>query len=205
QLPDIIQGQEDLSESLEEGMEPGDGEEEGEDGQEGESGEEGQEGEDGESGEDGEGGSEGNQYGDGNMPSEEMNSAELYEIYKQQQKLRFQLEDLIQRENLGPDARRLLQEMEDVEVELLESGFSEKSLEMMTRMKQRMIRLQEASYQQEQEENRQAETNFERYQNTNVDNLEKAKEYFQTVEILNRQSLPLQPDFKQRVQEYFSK
>lgn len=213
QLPDIIEGQEELSDGLEEGMESGEGEEngEGEEGEDGESGEDGNDGEQGESGQDGEnggegeGGSDGSQYGDGDMPSEEMNSAELYEIYKQQQKLRFQLEDLMQRENLGPDSERLLQEMEDVEVELLESGFSRKSLEMMTRMKQRMIRLQEASYQQEQEEKRQAETNFENYKNTKVDNLEKAKEYFQTIEILNRQSLPLQPDFKQRVQEYFKK
>lgn len=207
QLPDIIQGQEELNQSMEEGMEQGQGEE-GEDGDEGDQGDgdsgegDGSEGEKGT--ESGEGGNEGNEFGEGQMSGEEMNSAKLYEIYKQQQKLRFQLQDLIERENLDAEALQLLKDMEQVEMELLEQGFSEKSLELMNRIKERMIRLQDASYQQEQEERRQAETNFENYKNTRIENLEKAKEYFQTIEILNRQSLPLQPVFKQKVQDYFN-
>lgn len=202
QLPDIIQGQEDLNQSMEEGMESGDGEgEEGESGEEGD-GNGGEEGENQEN-EDGQGGEDGSQYGDGQLPSEEQNSAELYEIYKEQQKLRFQLQDLIQQENLGADAQRLHDEMEKTEEELLRRGFSKKTLELMLQMKEQMIRLNEATYKQEQENEREATTNKKVYKNTKTEDLEKAKEYFQTVEILNRQFLPLQPDFKQIVQEYF--
>lgn len=208
QLPDIIQGQEELNQQMQEGMQ--EGEEKGSEGEEGEQGDAGQEGQNGQEGNsEGEGSQEGgdgdagSQYGEGNQPSEEMNSGQLFEIYKQQQKLRIELEELMRREHLGPEGMRLRQEMEQTEEELLESGLSRKSLEMMLQMKERMIRLQEASYRQEEEDKREATTNFKTYKNTSKENLEKAKDYFQSLEILNRQSLPLQPDYKQLVQDYF--
>lgn len=214
QLPDIIQGQEDLMNQGEEagGDEEGDQDGEGQEGDDGsDSGEgnqgdegEGQQGEDGE-GSDGSGGSDGSQYGDGDLPSEEMNSAELYEIFKQQQKLRFQLEDLMRREHLGVEGRRLAEDMERVEQELLRNGFSEKSKEMMMHMKEQMIKLHEATYQQDEEDQREANTNYEEFKNTKQGDFDKIKDYFQTIEILNRQSLPLQPNYKQMVQDYFSK
>lgn len=201
QLDDIIQAMEELSESRdgeEDGGEDGDQPQPGEDGDSGEEGE-GNQGEDGT--QEGEDGSKGKESG-GDDFNEEM-SARLFEIYKQQQKLRLELEDLIQREGLGVDARKLEKDMEQIEMELLRSGFSEKTRTMMIRLKERMIRYHEASYKQEQENKREATTNLKEFEGKQENLSDIIREYFNTTEILNRQSLPLQPEFKQMVQDYF--
>lgn len=204
QLDDIIEEWEDLDDQMggEESGEEGESNE-GEDQGEETPGSEGEEGEEGEQGEDGESGEEGDQQGGGSLPSEEENSGELYEIYKQQQKLRFKLQDVMDDENMSREAKRLIDEMERNEFELLEEGVTEKTRQMMSRIREQMIRLKNSSYSQGKEEKREATTNKKKYKNDSKANFEEAQNYFNSTEILNRQSLPLQPDFQQIVQEYF--
>lgn len=212
QLPDIIKQQESLIEKMEKGTDPGEqgdeGEEQGEgEGQgegdgdgEGQTGSDG-DGKDGKSG-DGDNEGEGNKGG-GNLESEEMRGL-LFEIYKQQQMLRMQLEDRMRQEGLPADARNLMRQMEHVEQELLERGFNQATLRKMNEIKHQLMKLEQAAFQQGEDERRQGRTNREEYQNTLNKQLENARNYFNNIEILNRQQLPFRQVYKQKVQEYFN-
>ena len=210
QLPDIIKKQEELGEQMKKGMKPGagkkgesgEGEKGGKDGKAGQSGENGNSGEgeggDGSSGQQGENG----RGQEGNQLDEQM-SGELFEIYQQQQQLRNQLEDKIREEGLGADAERLAKQMEQVEQNLLDKGFDNQVLQQMTNLKHQLLKLESATLEQGQDDKRESTTNRKAFSNPTNSQLDKAKEYFNTTEILNRQTLPLRQDYKQKVQEYF--
>ena len=229
QLPDIIQSQEELNEKMKSGKKPGEGSkgEEGEGG-EGEKGKEGGEGEGDKPGAEGNGGSEGegksgkgggkgssngdkNGEGDGvgegdrngEGESDEYEQGLLYEIYKEQSKLRKQLEDAIKKEGLGEDAEKLVKDMKGVEQQLLDKGFSNETLQRMTQLKHELLKLKEASFQQGEEEKREAVSNRKEFSNPVNSALEKAKKYFNTTEILNRNALPFKEEYKRKVQNYF--
>lgn len=211
QLPDIIKMQESLNEQMEKGTKPGEGknglqegegqgEKEGEGEGKGNSGS-GQEGTKGE-GADGADGNNGSEEGKGKLQSEEM-KGQLFEIYKQQQMLRNQLENKLREEGLPLDARELLKEMEQVEQDLLERGFNNETLRKMNNIKHQLLKLEKAAFQQGEDEKRQGRTNEVEYKNTVNKQIENAKNYFNNVEILNRQQLPLRQVYKQKVQDYF--
>ena len=56
-----------------------------------------------------------------------------------------------------------------------------------------------------QDTKRKSETNTKDFNDNNANQINTAKEYFNTTEILNRQALPLQNHFKKKIQEYFKK
>ena len=219
QLPDIIKKQESLNESMKEGVgkqgkkgEQGSGEGgEGENGQgqngEGQSGE--GNGSDGQNGRNGKGGNNGDGNGgndgdgeDGDEYNEDLNG-ELYEIFKQQQQLRQQLQDKLSKEGLDGNGGNLLRQMEQVEQQLLDKGFNERTLEKMLNLQYELLKLDKADFEQGQESRRESTTNNKNYVNTLRLTPEEVKKYFNTTEILNREALPLKPAYKEKVQEYF--
>lgn len=223
QLPDIIQKQQSLIDQLSEGSGEGnqEGEEEGSEGEQegsegegegsggenfGQSGEGSDSGEDGNKGENGSESGEGkNSQGEGSYWDQEGMSGEIFEIYKQQQKLRQDLENLLKEKGLGGDAGKLLKEMQEIENRLLHSGMNKETLNRMEILKYELMKLDEAHYQQGEEEQREATTNRKYFINANRMNAEDIKRYFQTTEILNRDELPLRGIYKERVREYFKK
>src|SRR5690606_21168434 len=115
QLPDIIEKQGGLSEKRKEGMKKGKKGKKGEGEVEGEGDGSGDgNGQNGENGRDGQKGNEkgGNKDGEGN--SEDVNG-EIFEIYKQQQELRNQLQDRLSKEGLKGNGGNLLKKMEGIE------------------------------------------------------------------------------------------
>jgi hypothetical protein len=217
QLPDIIKKQESLSEKMKDGMgkKPGEGEKgkegEGKEGQgqgqgegegqgqgEGEGQGEGQ----GKNGKDGKG-KDGKGEGEKGTGESENNDGELYEIYKQQQQLRQQLEDKLSKEGLNGKGGDLLKKMEDIEDQLLDKGFNQRTLEKMLNLQYELLKLEEADFEQGQDTKRESQTNRNKYNNTLRLSPEEVKKYFNTTEILNRESLPLRQDYKQKVQSYF--
>ncbi|OAB80241.1 DUF4175 family protein [Cochleicola gelatinilyticus] len=205
QLPDIIKKQESLSEQMKEGMEKG---KQGEKGKEGEGqGGEGQSGEgDGKGegeGQSGENGRNGEKEGEGNEGRNEEMNGELFEIYKQQQQLRQQLEDRLSKEGLKGKGGDLLKNMENVEQQLLDKGFNERTLQEMLNLNYELLKLKEADLEQGQEEKRESQTNRNSFENTLRLSPEDIKKYFNTTEILNREALPLRQEYKQKVQTYF--
>ncbi|WP_452221616.1 DUF4175 family protein [Lacinutrix salivirga] len=220
-LPDIIISQEELNEQMKEGMKKsdkgkpqnGEGEQKGEKegGEEGEGKEKGKQGKDGKEGEKGEGGENGEQDGEGKGSqqngdgfSEDVNG-ELYKIYQQQQQIRQALEERLEKEGLGEngDAKRLLKQMEDVELDLINKGFTEKTHSKMMNLQHQLLKLKNATFKQGQENKRESQTNKKEFQNNTNNQIPTAKQYFNSTEILNKQSLPLQQIYKQKAQDYF--
>ena len=176
-----------------EGSQPGEGEGNGKQGDNGKGGKNGAEGKDGE-------GDENLGYGEGG--SEEQN-AELYKIYQQQVQLRQALEDRLAKDGKIQSAGQLIRQMEDIESDLLNSGFTNKTLQKMMDLQHNLLKLENATFMQGQDSKRKSETNREEFNTTIPSQIPTAKQYFNTTEILNRQALPLQNHFKKKIQEYF--
>jgi hypothetical protein len=219
-LPDLIQKQEGLSKKMEQGMKkggekPGDQKGEGktsgdtgEQGDEGENGKEGNQGNQGKNGKSGGKESEGGKNSNGSGGEEDMNG-ELYRIYQEQSILRQQLQEAInQMESTGgvvdSQVKRALKSMEQLENELLEKGFSAATLQKMQRVQYELLKLDKASLEQGRDKKRKSISSADQQQKLRIKELTFKKLFYTQMEILNRQSLPLQPNYKKKVQVYFS-
>jgi len=189
QLPDIIMSQEELNKEMEEGLKKG---------QKGQSKNDGEKNKQ----ENLNGKQEG--LGQGESDNEELNG-ELYEIYQRQQQLRQALQDKLGKEGDKGEGQSLLKKMEEVEMDLINKGFTNQTLQKMQDLQYQLLKLENATFMQGQENNRQSETNYIQFEDTIQDLTPTIKEYFNTTEILNRQALPLQQVYKKKVQEYFKK
>ena len=207
QLPDIIKKQEGLGEKMKDGMKkgqkpgegkkPGDGKKPGEGEKPGEKGDKGKSGKDGKSGGsgDGEGGEEG-QDGEGDAKA-------IMEIYKEQRQLREALQNELNKKGLGGNGQNALDQMKQIEKQLLNKGFNNETLQKALNLKYELLKLEKAVQLQGEEKKRQAETNKKEFNNQSNALPASLQEYLNSIEILNRQSLPLRSNFNQKVQEYF--
>ncbi|HXJ98956.1 MAG TPA: hypothetical protein VNJ50_08925 [Gelidibacter sp.] len=200
QLPDIIMSQEELNKEVEDGLKKNDSsnKQDGKGKQDGE----GKNGENGNSRTDENEGSVGSSGSNGDGSSEEMNG-ELYRIYQQQQELRKALEERLNQMGISPEGQQILKQMENVESDLINSGFTNQTLQRMMNLQQQLLKLQNATYLQEEDQKRESNTNNKQFDNLTNDQLPNAKKYFDTIEILNRQTLPLQNIYRKKVQGYF--
>lgn len=187
QLPDIIKQQDGLGEKMKEGMKPG--EKPGDKPSE-KSGQGKQKGQSGENGEDGENGSEGN-------------AGKVLEILKEQQQLRDALQKALEKEGMTGQGQNALNQMKDIEKQLINNGFKNETLQKMLNLKHELLKLEKAIQQQGEDTKRQSKTNDKNYNGSTTPLSKELKDYLNSVEILNRQSLPLQLNFNQKVQNYF--
>ena len=200
QLPDIIMSQEELNKEVEDGLKKNDSsnKQDGKGKQDGE----GKNGENGNSRTDEKESSGGSSGSNGDGSSEEMNG-ELYRIYQQQQELRKALEERLNQMGISPEGQQILKQMENVESDLINNGFTNQTLQRMMNLQQQLLKLQNATYLQEEDQKRESNTNNKQFDNLTNDQLPNAKKYFDTIEILNRQTLPLQNIYRKKVQGYF--
>jgi hypothetical protein len=227
QLQDIIQGQGDLQQKMEQMGQSGqgaskqgetgqtgeDGKKPGE-GKEGETGQDGQQGKNGTGDRDGKDGKNGNEQGNGEgkgdgqgqgQPSEQ-ELQELYEIYKEQQLIRQQLEqqlkDMI---NKGDQqlAKKLLRQMEDFENDLIENGITQRTMNKINNIQHQLLKLENAALRQGKKKERESETNRVNFQNPITTKPPALEEYQNEIEILNRQELPLLQIYRNKVKQYF--
>ena len=185
QLPDIIKKQEGLADKMKEGMKkdskPGEG-------KEGEKDKEGKKpGSEGQNGEDGEG-----------------DAKAIMEIYKEQKQLREALQNELIKKGIGGSGQNALEQMKQIEKQLLNKGFKNETLQRILNVKQELLKLNTAIQQQGQENKRQSETNKKEFTNQSKPLPSALLEYLNSIEILNRQSLPLRSNYNQKVQEYFN-
>lgn len=211
QLPDIIKKQGDLEKKMKDGMKPGDkpgnkpgqkpgekpgeGKEGGKDGK----GKQGKEGKSG-SGSSGQGDSDGENGQDG-----EGDAKAIMEIYKEQQELRESLQKELEKQGVGNQGKSALELMKQVEKQLLNKGFNNEVLQKILNVKYELLKLEKAVQQQGEEKKRQSETSKKDFTNTATALPARLQEYINSVEILNRQTLPLRSNYNQKVQEYFNK
>jgi hypothetical protein len=219
QLPDIIKKQEGLGEKMKKGMKKGDKPGEGQEGDKGEKdgkGKEGQKPGDGQkggksetgkgsdgNGERGKGQGKGNEKGGENSQDGEGDAKAIMEIYKEQQQLREALEKELKKQGVGGNGQNALDQMKLIEKQLLNKGFNNETLQKILNVKYELMKLDKALQQQGEEKKRQSETNKKEFNNQSPALPSKLQEYLNSIEILNRQSLPLRSNFNQRVQEYF--
>lgn len=183
QLSDIIQKQKGLGEKMkdeQEGNKPG------------------QKGKPNQQGSTGKGGQNGSEGAEGD-------AGKLLEILKQQQELRESLEQELNKQGLSGNVQSALQKMKELEKQLINKGFSQENYNRALQVTHELLKLEKAQKQQGQDTKREANTNTKDYLGINKPLPPALLNYLQSVEILNRQSLPLQPNFNQRVQSYFNK
>ena len=217
QLPDIIKGQQGIQEKMNgsgekgkqsqgQGQQQGDNEGGQQQGDKGspsqcENGENGQNGENGNKGSSnvGQGQSNGNGLG-------EMDLNEVYEIYKEQQFLREnlekQLQDMMQESDKNL-VKKLIQQMEDFENDLLENGITERTRNKANNIQHQLMKLENASMEQGEKKERESNTNVNQYTNPITTKPELLQDYQNSIEILNRQALPLRQNFEKKVKVYF--
>ena len=197
QLPDIIKKQEGLGEKMKDGMKPGDKPGDKPGNKPGEGQKSGKEGKDGK-GASGEGNQEGENGSEGN-------AGKVLEILKEQRQLRDALQKALEKEGMMNQGMDALQQMKEIEKQLINKGFKNDVLQKILNVKHELLKLEKAIQQQGEDTKRQSKTNDKSFNNTAAPLSKELKEYINSVEILNRQSLPLQPNFNQKVQNYFKK
>ena len=211
-LPDLIKKQGDLSKKMQEGMKKGQqkgkgkkGEKPDENGKPGEKGAKGKTGDGGKSGENGKKQGEGKGKGDSNDDLD----GELYEIFKQQSQLRQALQDAIKEGEGGKPggnaaAKKVLKTMEQLENEILEKGFNSNTLQKMQQLNYELLKLDKAALEQGEDKKRKSTANQRESEKNKLKALNFKKQFYNQIEILNRQSLPLQQNYKKKVRAYFS-
>ncbi len=189
QLPDIIKKQQELNGQMQDGM--GKGKEKGK-----EKGEKnGKEGEQGQ-------GESGRQ--NGKNGTSEGEAGEILEILKQQQQLRDALQQALQKEGNSGIGQSALDKMKDIEKQLLNKGFKNETLQKMLNLNHELLKLEKAIQQQGEDNKRKSNTNKEEFNGTSKPLPKEVKDYLNSIEILNRQTLPLQPNYNKKVQDYFN-
>ncbi|WP_284651027.1 DUF4175 family protein [Flavobacterium terrisoli] len=205
QLPDIIKKQEGLGEKMKKGMKKGEKPGEGPEGNQGEKPGEGQQGNKSGKGQKGgqSGQGQGNEKGGEQGQDGEGDAKAIMEIYKEQQQLREALEKELKKQGVGGNGQNTLDQMKQIEKQLLNKGFNNETLQKILNVKYELLKLEKALQQQGEDKKRQSETNKKEFSNQANALPSKLQEYLNSIEILNRQSLPLRSNFNQKVQEYF--
>lgn len=181
QLSDIIKKQEGLGQQIKDGLKQGIPP-----GQSGKPGKSGEKGSNGLQGIDSEGDAEA-----------------IMKVYQQQRQLREALQKALEKEGLGGNGNRALDQMKQIEKQLLNKGFNNESLQKMLNVKYELLKLEQALQQQGDELKRQSRTNQQQFEQRMNALPAVLQEYLNSVEILNRQSLPLRQNYNFKVQQYF--
>lgn len=204
QLPDIIKKQQGLGEKMKgemgkgqkPGQKPGDkpgdkpGQKPGE-GKDGKSGKSGQQGQ-------GDGNSNGENGKDG-----EGDAKAVLDILKEQQQLRDALQKELEKNGLGGSGQNALDQMKQIEKQLINKGFTNEVIQKALNLKYELLKLDKAIQEQNQDTKRQSNTNKATFNNKAPALPQKLQDYLNSIEILNRQTLPLRSNFNRKVQEYF--
>ena len=127
------------------------------------------------------------------------------EIYKEQQQLRESLQNELYKQGLGGSGQSALDQMKQIEKQLLNKGFNNEVLQRMLNLKYELLKLDKAVQQQGEENKRQADGAKNQFSNGAPSLPPALQDYLKSIEILNRQTLPLRSNYNQKVQEYFKK
>ncbi len=209
-LPDLIKKQKGLSKQMKDGMKNGkkNGKKGGKPNSEGKLGEQGEKGKEGKGNKSGNGKS-GEKNGSGEGSSNEDLDGELYQIYKQQSQLRQELQNAIKESENGKsggnsNAKKALKSMEELENEILEKGFNSTTLQKMQNLNYELLKLEKAALEQGKDKKRKSTSNQKENKRNEIKALQFKNQFYNQIEILNRQSLPLQQNYKNKVRLYFS-
>jgi hypothetical protein len=106
------------------------------------------------------------------------------------------------KKNIG-QVKKVLKSMEQLENEILENGFSARTIQKMQQLNYDLLKLDKAVLEQGKENKRKATVNRNTTNKNNKKLLDFKKQFYNQIEILNRQSLPLHQNYKLKVRDYF--
>ena len=136
---------------------------------------------------------------------EEQNNGDLYKIYQQQNQLKRQLEEALRQGGVNKDINKVLKTMEQLENDILEKGFSQETIERIEQLEYQLLKLNNAFFEQGIDKERKSNSSKFSSQRKQIKALQFKKRFYNQMEILNRQSLPLHEDFEKKVKKYFFK
>ena len=147
---------------------------------------------------------EGKERGDGSNESES-NAKEIMDIFNKQKELREALDAELKKQGVSGAGTLALDKMKQIEKDILNSGFSKQTVNKILNVSQELLKLKTAIQTQGEDNLRQSQVGKNNY-NNNANVLPEALvDYLKSVEILNRQSLPLRSNYNRKVHEYFNK
>jgi hypothetical protein len=142
----------------------------------------------------------------GGSNGREQMSGEQYQIYQEQNALRQALQEIIGKDGRsGSKGQEALKQMEELEKQLLDKGFSNEVMQQMLHLEHELLKLEDATLKQGKDSKRKSETNETQFNKRTIPQIKNKKLYFNTKEVLDREPLPLRTNYKRKVQEYFKK
>ncbi|MFT5252896.1 MAG: hypothetical protein ACI87N_001919, partial [Flavobacteriales bacterium] len=178
QLPDIIAKQQGLADKMKKGLDKGKSP----------------------------GGEKNNDNAGGSLDeADEGDSKDIMDIYKEQKALRDALENELKNKGIGGVGSSTLEQMKQIEKDLLNKGFNKQTLQRTIDVKQELLKLKSALQTQGEDNSRKSEAGVKQFSNQAKALPDALLEYLNSIEILNRQSLPLRSNYNRKVQEYFNK
>ena len=140
----------------------------------------------------------------GGSNGREQMSGEQYQIYQEQNALRQALQEMIGKDGKsGSKGQEALKQMEELEKQLLDKGFTNEVMQQMLRLEHELLKLENATLKQGKESKRKSETNETQFNKRTIPQIKNNKLYFNSKEVLDREPLPLRTNYKRKVQEYF--
>jgi hypothetical protein len=134
----------------------------------------------------------------------EQMSGEQYQIYQEQNALRQALQEMMDKDGKGGSkGQEALKQMEDLEKQLLDKGFTNEVMRQMLQLEHELLKLENATLKQGKDSKRKSETNETRFDKRTIPEIKNKKLYFNSNEVLDREPLPLRTNYKKKVQEYF--
>jgi len=137
----------------------------------------------------------------------DLNSQQQYEMYKKQQQIKdalLQLQDKFTNKSDVQKINYLLNQMDDLNRRLLKEGITNRTLEILKHIQQELLKLKNASFNQEHDNKRLSRTNTNNY--TSPDSLffQKSSKFAPSLELLNRNQIPVNQKVKQKIIQYIN-
>jgi len=93
--------------------------------------------------------------------------------------------------------------MQENAEELLKNGLNKRSRSLMRDINYQLIKLEEAEYQQGKQEQRESQANRRKFPTSAENPWRNERSFFDQLDILIKDALPLQPYFKKQAERYF--
>jgi len=137
--------------------------------------------------------------------SKEIMSGEQFEIYKEQSRIKEQLNELMKEGNGAEQSKKIEKQMEELEKLLLEKGITNETINNMQKIEHELLKLEKATFNQNEDSKRKSNNSENGFQRNSINKLNEDKLYFKEDEILIRNYLDLQPDYQKRIKKYYQR
>ncbi len=143
----------------------------------------------------------------GQNQASESESARQYELYKQQQRIKEDLQQLGDRfsdKALQKKIMDLTKQMDDLQRKLLKEGITQSNLNKMIQLQHELLKLKNATFTQHQDNKRESKTNFIQYNGVDSIFLQKFPQFKAQNELLHRLQIPVNQKVKQKILDFLN-